>query len=172
LVSALAVAQAQTPAGGGIVYGDELGVGVSAPSGWVFDSKSGVSQGLHAVMYPVGSSWSDATEVMYVSIAKLDEGATLEAFIDGDIARFREQSASLLVKVPDPIEISGGRSAQVRHFSGDAWGNHESIAYATHGSSVAIYVLSCRTLEGFNRSLPAFNQMVSKSFLATMSFKD
>lgn len=172
VISAIAAAQFQIPEGGGIVYGDEIGVVVSAPSGWVFDAESGVSQDLHAVMYPVGSSWANATEVMYVSIAKLDTGASLQDFIDGDIARFRERSPSLAVEASAPLELSGGKSAQVRYFSGDSWGNLESIAYATKGSSVAIYVLSCRTKEGFDRSLPAFNEVVSRSLLASMVFEE
>lgn len=50
---------AQEEGGGGIVYGSEIGVLTSAPNGWIFDSKSGVSQGLHAVIYPEGSTLLD-----------------------------------------------------------------------------------------------------------------
>ena len=162
----------KVPEGGGIVYGDELGVGVAAPAGWVFDAESGVNQGLHAVMYPLGSSWSDAKEIMYVNVGRMEAGQTLDSFIAADIARFRAQAPDLVVKTADSIEVRSGPRAEVRLYSGDAWGNSEAVAYAALGSSVAIYVLSCRTSDGFSRSLPAFKEMIARSFLAAMVFKE
>jgi hypothetical protein len=170
LVAPIASAQPRSPGIGGIVYGDGMGVGVSAPSGWVFDAESGVAQGLHAVMYPQGSKWADAIEVMYANVAAVEPGSTLQHFIDGDVASFREKAPGLVVESRDPLRITGGKAAQVRYFSGDAWGNFEAIAYAMQGSNVAIYVLSCRKREGFARSLPAFKEMVEGSFLVNMAF--
>jgi len=169
--AAQAVPQCKTPEGAGIVYGSELGVGIGAPKGWIFDSESAVSQGLYAVMYPEGSSWADAREVMYVNVARLDEGQTVESFISEDVASFREKAPDLVVKVAEPIAIASGANAEVRHFSGDSWGNHEAVAYIASGSSVAIYVLSCRSKGGFEKSLPAFQEMVGNSFLAAMAFE-
>ena len=165
------IAYSQIPEGGGIVYGDELGVGVAAPAGWVFDSASGANQGLHAVMYPEGSTWSDATEVMYVNVARLDDDQSLEGFIDQAIAGLRNQSPELSVEAIDPIKMPAGEVAQVRLYSGDRWGNSEAVAYAEKDGSVAIYVLSCRTQSGFEKSLPEFKEMVGSSFLARMRFE-
>jgi hypothetical protein len=53
----------------GIVHGPKAGFNISAPEGWVLDNESGVNQGMPCVLYPKGSSWSDATTVMYASIA-------------------------------------------------------------------------------------------------------
>ena len=163
--------QFKVPDGGGIVYGDELGVGISAPKGWVFDSQSGVAQGMHAVMYPEGRSWAEASEVMYVNVSRAESGQTLASFISSDVARFKENTPKLAVETGDPIEIRGGTKAEVRLYTGDAWGNHEAVAYVAHGSSVAIYVLSCRNKEGFLKSRPAFRQMVANSFLVNMVLK-
>ncbi|MFH1177721.1 MAG: hypothetical protein V1750_09970 [Acidobacteriota bacterium] len=153
------------------MYGSELGVGVGAPEGWVFDSQSGVRQGLHAVMYRAGTTWSTATETMYVNVALLEKGQTLDAFIGEDIARYKASSPDLLVRIGETIEIGPGSRAPVRLYSGDQWGNHEAVAYALGGSSVAIYVLSCRTETGLEKSFPAFREMVAKSFLAAMVFE-
>src|SRR5881392_4488071 len=54
---------------GGIVYGPKAAFNISAPEGWVLDNKSGVEQGQPCVLYPKGSSWSDAKTVMYAKIA-------------------------------------------------------------------------------------------------------
>lgn len=168
LATSPAPGQIQAPEGGGIVYGDELGVGISAPAGWVFDSASGVSQGLHAVMYPTGSSWSEAAEVMYVEVSDLPDSLTFRDFIEDDISSFKEHSPNLVVEISESLLTSDGKPAQVRFLSGDAWGNFEAIAYVMEGTGVAVYVLSCRNKEGFDKSLPAFKEMISESFLATM----
>jgi tetratricopeptide (TPR) repeat protein len=65
------------PAGGsgqekypaGIVYGPKAGFNISAPEGWVVDNEAGKEQGMPCVLYPKGSSWSDAKTVMYANIA-------------------------------------------------------------------------------------------------------
>src|SRR6266403_6349429 len=52
-----------------IVYGPKAAFNVSAPQGWILDNESGVNQGMPCVLYPKGSSWSDAKTVMYAKIA-------------------------------------------------------------------------------------------------------
>src|SRR5947207_14786609 len=54
---------------GGIVHGPKAAFNISAPEGWVLDNESGKSQGMPCVLYPKGSSWSDAKTVMYANIA-------------------------------------------------------------------------------------------------------
>lgn len=171
LITSAAYSQFQAPEGGGIVYGSELGVIVGAPKGWIFDAKSGVSQGLYAVMYPVGSSWAKATEVMYVNTAKSKDGESLDSFITGDLDSFKKNSPTLHLQNVDPITLSSGQIAQVRLLSGDQWGNYECIAYAQKGTSVAIYVLSCKSQQALLKSLPAFREMVSNSVLINVEFK-
>src|SRR5215475_13987341 len=53
----------------GIVQGPKTGFNISAPEGWVVDNKSGKGQDLPCVLYPKGSSWSDAKTVMYAKVA-------------------------------------------------------------------------------------------------------
>jgi tetratricopeptide (TPR) repeat protein len=54
---------------GGNVYGPNAGFNISAPEGWVVDNESGKGQDLPCVLYPKGSSWSDAKTVMYAKLA-------------------------------------------------------------------------------------------------------
>src|SRR5215467_15402435 len=53
----------------GTVYGPKAGFNISAPEGWVADNESGKEQDLPCVLYPKGSSWSDAKTVMYANMA-------------------------------------------------------------------------------------------------------
>jgi tetratricopeptide (TPR) repeat protein len=53
----------------GIVHGPKAGFNISAPEGWVVDNEAGVNQGFSCVLYPKGSSWSDAKTVMYANMA-------------------------------------------------------------------------------------------------------
>src|SRR5258708_3235707 len=54
---------------GGIVHGPKAAFNISAPEGWVLDNESGKGQELPCVLYPKGSSWSDAKTVMYPKVA-------------------------------------------------------------------------------------------------------
>src|SRR5918996_4836074 len=58
----------ETPSDG-IVRGPKAGFNISAPEGWVVDNEAGKEQELPCVLYPKGSSWSDAKTVMYAKIA-------------------------------------------------------------------------------------------------------
>jgi len=64
-----AAISAQEKNQGGIVRGPKAGFNISAPEGWVVDNESGKNQGMPCVLYPKGSSWSDAKTVMYAKIA-------------------------------------------------------------------------------------------------------
>ena len=93
LLLAQVLGAAEKEIGGGIVYGDEHSFFIEAPTGWVLDNRSGVSQGSHAVFYPKGSSWSKAPAVMYVNTAnKKKEGiTTTQELIDIDLAKFKKR---------------------------------------------------------------------------------
>jgi len=76
-----AAISAQEKNQGGIVRGPKAGFNISAPEGWVVDNEAGLNQGMPCVLYPKGSSWSDAKTVMYANMA----GAELEgvnAFVE------------------------------------------------------------------------------------------
>src|SRR5213593_5311677 len=60
---------AQEKDAAGIVYGPKAAFNISAPEGWVVDNESGKGQDMPCVLYPKGSSWSDAKTIMYAKIA-------------------------------------------------------------------------------------------------------
>src|SRR6266550_6942485 len=68
-ISSICTLLAEETSPGGIVYGPKAGFNISAPEGWVVDNESGKGQDLTCVLYPKGSSRSDAKTVMYAKLA-------------------------------------------------------------------------------------------------------
>ncbi len=169
LVASPAAAQEKVP-GGGIVYGEQVGAAVSAPKGWVYDPTAGSGQGLRAVMYPEGSTWKDSNRVMYVNVVRLKEGQKPAAFIADDDARFKKESPDLTVGTGEPIvQAIGGVRAEVRLYTTEAAHTFEAVAYASKGSSIAIYVLSCKTKKDLEATMQAFRDVVANSYLVEMA---
>lgn len=151
----------------GMIYGEDHAYLLAAPKGWVMDNQSGKSDGLQAVFYPEGSSWAGGAAVMYTNVlGKSSEKQPIKEIIDGDIADFKQNSATLKVDDAKMIDLGKGKSAVVKYFSGDAHGNFEAIAYIDEAKLVVIVVLSARNKKEFDASLPAFEELTkSYSFL-------
>src|SRR5216110_3399342 len=75
---------------GGIVYGPKAAFNIAAPEGWVLDNTSGADQGLPCVLYPKGSSWSDARTIMYAKIAS-PQFEDVNAFVAMAIREMQER---------------------------------------------------------------------------------
>ena len=98
--------------GAGIFYGEGHSYALSAPSGWVLDNQAGRSQGLVAVFYPQGSSWSDSPVVMYSRIVKRD-GRSLEEVIRADIDYMKEASPEIKESKKEPIPYGSQPSSGI-----------------------------------------------------------
>jgi hypothetical protein len=159
--------------GGGIVYGQGYAYLIDAPKGWVLDTHSGVSNGLHAVFYPRGSSWSKSPTVMYVAWAsKKKEGVTtLQQIIDKDAAKFKKEDPAIVITDGRPLKTGDGKTARVRLFKGDQGGNFEAVAYVDEQAGVAVLVLTSRNKAAFNRAIPAFEKLVSSYYFYTKDVK-
>jgi hypothetical protein len=149
----------------GLVYGEGHAFWLTAPSGWVLDNSSGVGQGLYAVFYPAGSSWSGSPVVMYANTVERDTAndESLSSFIDGDIDEAREHSPHLRVEREPPLLTAAGTRAEVRVFSGDQWGNSERVAYILERRVFVILTLTSKQPGPYALSLRAFESLV-KSF--------
>ncbi len=150
----------------GILYGPNFSYLLSAPKGWILDNQSGVSQGLSAVFYPHGSSWSKGVTVMYTRVVKKNDGQTLSDIIKDDIDGFKIESPTLKVADAKTIDLGKGKTAITKYFSNDSHGNHEALAYIDEAKSVVLIVLTAKTKNDFDSSLGAFQGLVgSYSFL-------
>jgi hypothetical protein len=162
LVPALLAAEKEF-GGGGIVYGEGYAFLIDAPPGWVLDTRSGVPDGLYAVFYPRGSSWSESPTVMYAAWAsKKKEGvSTLQQMIDKDVANFKKDNPSMVITESRPLKTGDGKTALVRLFKGGQEGNSEAVAYVGEKAGVAVLVLASHNQVAFNKAIPAFEKLVS-----------
>ena len=172
LVQALLAAEKEF-GGGGIVYGEGHAFLIEAPTGWVLDTRSGVPDGLQAVFYPRGSSWSKSPTVMYAAWAsKKKEGVTtLQQIIDKDVANFKKENPSMVITESRPLKTGDGKTALVRLFKGDQGGNFEAVAYVDEKAGVAVLVLTSRNQVAFNKAIPAFEKLVSSYHFYTEDVK-
>ena len=153
---------------GAIVYGDEAAVLVSSPPGWVVDNVSGVSQGLHCVMYPEGSSWEKGNEVMYINISLCQPGETIEDSIAGDVVRFKKNYPEAIINELEPVVTVSGEKVLLRTFNGGGYKNYEAVGYARFKNSLICYVLTSRDKKGFEANLNNFKKMIAGSIIMEM----
>ena len=68
-ISSISTLLGTEPSPAGSVHGPKAGFNITAPDGWVIDAEAGKEQDFPCVLYPKGSSWSDAKTVMYAKLA-------------------------------------------------------------------------------------------------------
>jgi hypothetical protein len=134
---------------------------VTAPEGWVLDGQSGREDGLDAVLYPHGSTWTGARAIMYALVVPAEGLVSLERFIVANMAEARRRSPKLTVGEPGDLTLSDGRRATIRTLKGDTRGNLERVAFIRESGAVVMIVLTSRDLTQFEQSRPAFESLVT-----------
>lgn len=158
------------PLKGGIIYGKDHAYVLSAPNGWVLDNQSGVEQGLHAVFYPEGGSWSDSKAVMYSRIHD-KSGKSIDDVIKSDLDHMKQDAPNFKALDQDSITCQKGSKALVKFLTGDKFGSHEAVAYIEEPKKVIIIVLTARDEDNFKSSVAAFNELVKSYFWMTDKVK-
>jgi len=150
----------------GIVYGRDHSFILTAPPGWILDNSSGVSQGLHAVFFPRGSSWQDGIVVMYARVVHKDQdqNKTMRKVIQNDIASFKKASNNSTVRGGPSISTKDSKKAVIKYFYDAENDNHEAVAYIDESKVVVILVLSSRVKEEYEKSLSAFKELVTSYY--------
>jgi hypothetical protein len=153
----------------GILYGPSHAFALQAPQGWVLDNKSGVSQNLYAVLYPVGTSWRESSAVMYSrGILKGDGIMSIKDQVDKTVKEFKESgSPKISVQFIKEITAEKGHKGAIYHYNGDQWGNHEAVVYFEEDKSINFIVLTTRTKEAFDSSLKAFEEAAASYMFIT-----
>ncbi|MBI5043239.1 MAG: hypothetical protein HZC10_05300 [Nitrospirae bacterium] len=146
-----------------IFFGEDYAYYLKAPEGWMLDQSGGINQDVPAVFYPQGSSWSEATTVMYTTAAYLDglKNKDIDDVIESNEDYFEERSQDIKIDKKDSIKIEGGKKeAKIVYFLNDSHGNHEAVAYIEEEKVVVMIVLSSRTQQDFYMSLNRFEELV------------
>ena len=134
----------------GTVQGPKAGFKISAPDGWVVDNESGKGQDLPCVLYPKGSSWSDAKTVMYANLA----GPEFEG-VNGFVAMaIKEMKA----KHGTPKEkIASGKTKDARDYfineylATKNYSQWERVGYIQLHQGVAYIVLTSRDQASYQK---------------------
>lgn len=154
---------ANTPGALTLLYGDDHVFGVVVPKGWVADDSSGIGSRIRTVFYPAGQTWAAAKAVMYANPLHQDDKVrrTLRQMIDKDVAAFRKASPRGKVTTVPSITTVNGQTAEVRYFAPGGASPSEAVAYVAEQDLVMLLVLSAREPDAFQRSLPAFRELVT-----------
>jgi hypothetical protein len=155
----------------GMVFGTGHLFTVQAPRGWMIQGKGEGGNGLATVFYPMGSTFAEASAVLYVNTATREKGQRLEDFIARDVAGMRKDSPAVKVEKGRALETGDRKRAEVRTFIGDKWGNRESIAFLAEDSIFVTIVLTARTAESYKAALPAFADLVGSYRFVTKDVK-
>ncbi len=150
----------------GYVYGPDHCYFIEPPDGWVLDARSGESAGIPMTLYPKGSSWEGALTVMYSRPAKLEKGVPgvpepIRAQVYADLELLKKDSPAARAELVRPIRSRSGVDGELWKFSGDRWGNTELAAYFVGRETVNFFIMSSREAADYERSVPAFMQLVS-----------
>src|SRR5947199_551312 len=159
--SGVGVAQEQYR--GGIVYGPKAAFNISAPEGWVLDNESGVDQGMPCVLYPKGSSWSNAKTVMYAKIAST-QFEDVNAFVAMAIKEMKKTHGA-----PNEKIASGKTKDDQDYFINEypatkTYSQWERVGYVQLPHAVAYIVLSSRDEASYRKDSGAL-QEVLKTFV-------
>jgi hypothetical protein len=148
---------------GGIVYGPKAAFNISAPKGWVLDNESGVEQGLPCVLYPKGSSWSDAKTVMYAKIAST-QFEDVNAFVAMAIKDMKAKHGTPKEKIASG-KTTDGRDYFINEYPATkTYSQWERVAYVQLPKAVAYVVLSSQDEASYQKDAPAL-QEVLKTFV-------
>jgi hypothetical protein len=157
----------------GIIYGQHHAFSLTAPTGWVLDNESGAPQGLHAVFYPIGSSWKASPAVIYArGIVRESSANTVKAQVELTLKDFKENgSPHISAQFIKDIKAEKEKKGSLYYFSGDKWGNHEAVAYFEEDKTINFIVLTSRTKEAFNSALKSFEELAMSYMFITEDVK-
>jgi hypothetical protein len=152
----------------GLIYGADHFFALTAPTGWLLDNASGVEQGLHAVFYPKGSSWSPSSpKVMYANTVHKERSGlpTLKDVMEDDLKGFRKHSPDLETRDEPGLPTKDNKKkAVVRYFHDKVNERYDEVAYIDESKVVVFLVLSAKSKKDYDDALPAFRQLVASYF--------
>jgi hypothetical protein len=135
---------------GGIVYGPKAAFNISAPEGWVLDNESGAEQGLPCVLYPKGSSWSDAKTVMYANMAG-PEFEGVNVFVETAIKDMAKTHGKPKEKIASGKTKDGHDYFINEYPATKTYSQWERVGYIQLPQGVAFVVLTSRDQASYKR---------------------
>jgi hypothetical protein len=147
---------------GGIVYGPEAAFNISVPEGLILDNESGTKQALPCVLYPKGSSRSDAKTVMYAKIAST-QFEDVSAFVTMAIKEMLKTHGAPKEKIASGKTRDGQDYFINESPATKSYSQWERVTYIQSPHAVAYIVLSSRDEASYRKDSSAL-QEVLKSY--------
>jgi tetratricopeptide (TPR) repeat protein len=134
----------------GVVHGPKAGFSISAPDGWVVDNEAGVNQGMPCVLYPKGSSWSDAKTVMYANMAS-PEFEGVDAFVEMAITEMKAKHGTPKEKIASGKTKDGHDYFINEYPATKTYSQWERVGYIQLPQGVAFIVLTSRDKTSYQK---------------------
>src|SRR5689334_11066527 len=152
-------APAQETPGAGIVYGPKAGFNISAPEGWVVDNEAGKGQDMPCVLYPKGSSWSDAKTVMYANMAG-PEFEGVYAFVEMAIQEMKAKHGTPKEKIASGKTKDGHDYFINEYPATKTYSQWERVGYVQLPQGVAFIVLTSRDQASYQKDSGALEKVL------------
>jgi hypothetical protein len=146
----------------GLLYGHNNAYYLTAPLGWVMDNENGKEEGLTAVFYPQGSTWTEAETVMYTTFTNFDstKNETVKDVIKSDSVNFKLHAPQLKIRKLDPVKIGKHKQALIYSYSGEAEGYYEEVAYIAEKKGTVMIILSSKNKNGCVNNHKSFESLI------------
>jgi hypothetical protein len=125
----------------GIVYGPKAAFEICAPKDWVLDNSSGLSQGLHCVLYPKEETWGKSPVVMYAKIAS-PEYPHKDGFIRFAIDFFKKDDPKFSYTKLVDGKTKEGFEYTIYEYIRPSHSHYERVVYVQLPEAVAYIVYS------------------------------
>jgi tetratricopeptide (TPR) repeat protein len=143
----------------GTVYGPKAGFNINASEGWVLDNESGKGQDLPCVLYPKGSSWSDAKTVMYANVAG-PEWEGVNAFVAMAINEMKPKHGAPKEKIASGKTKDGHDYFINEYPATKTYSQWERVGYVQLPQGVAYIVLTSRDQASYQKNVGALEQVL------------
>jgi tetratricopeptide (TPR) repeat protein len=144
---------------GGNVYGPRAGFNISAPEGWVVDNESGKGQDLPCVLYPKGSSRSDAKTVMTAKLAGT-QWEDVNAFVAMAIKEMKATHGTPKEKIASGKTKDGFPYFINEYPATKTYAQSERVGYVQLFAAVAYIVLSSRDQASYEKDSGALEKVL------------
>jgi len=144
---------------GGNVYGPRAGFNISAPEGWVVDNESGKGQDLPCILYPKGSSRSDAKTVMYAKLAG-PQWEDVNAFVAMAIKEMKAKHGTPKEKIASGKTKDGFPYFINEYPATKTYAQWERVGYVQLFAAVAYIVLSSRDQASYGKDSDALEKVL------------
>jgi len=133
-------------------------------AGWQQDREQSFNYSANALA-PEGSTFADAETVMYArAIYKPREPETksVEQLIENDRRDFGAHSPGIVIREAPLLVTADGQRLRSFSFVPKSAGNRERVSYGEEGDFYLIFTISSRSLDGYNASMPAYEQLIKR----------